>query len=89
MGSQIAEFKSLWEAEAGKTRLGKQQQKAAEAEHKAAQADLAAQLRHAASVIQQLDSNQTELMTQVCTHAHILFFVSLPHCFLAPHSHPS
>ncbi len=34
MGSQIAEFKSLWEAEAGKTRLGKQQQKAAEAEHK-------------------------------------------------------
>ncbi len=91
MGSQIAELKTLWEAEVGKTQLGQQQQMAAQAEHKAAQAALAEQLRHAASVIQQLDTSQTELLSQVLlwlrNHALILFLVSLSHCFLAPHSH--
>ena len=91
MGSQIAEFKTLWEAEVGKTQLAQQQQMAAQAEHKAAQADLAEQLRHAASVIQQLDTSQTELLSQVLlwlrNHAHILLFVSLSHCLLAPQSH--
>ena len=91
MGSQIAEFKTLWEAETGKTRLAEQQQMAAQAQHKAAQADLAEQLRHAASVIQQLDTSQTELLSQVLlwlrNHAHILLFVSLSHCLLGPQSH--
>lgn len=72
MGSHIAEFKTLWEAEVGKTQLAQQQQMAAQAEHKAAQADLAEQLRDAASLIHQLDTRQIQLLSQVLRWLHNL-----------------
>ena len=91
MDSQIAELKTLLEAEVGKTRLAQQQQMAAQAEHKAAQADLAEQLRHAASVIQQLDTSQTELLSQVICGCTVMpTYSSLSACHtVSLHLHPT
>ncbi|KAL0048480.1 hypothetical protein WJX82_004229 [Trebouxia sp. C0006] len=53
----------------GKTQLAQQQQMTAQAEHKAAQADLAEQLRDAASLIHQLDTRQIQLLSQASEDA--------------------
>jgi len=72
MHNQTTELKALLEDEVGKTQLAQQQQMTAQAEHKAAQADLAEQLRHAASLIHQLDTRQIQLLSQVLRWLHNL-----------------